>query len=126
MRFQVFLSGVAVLALGAAATHLLAGNESLAFLQGALTLGGGIIICGLFALKSYWHGLIGAAILGLLGCARGLGNLPDLLKLVAGDRQRGAAPIMELAVTLICGWLLLRVLGALQRERTRRMLAQEP
>ena len=126
MRFQVFLSGAAVLALGAMAMRLLQGPEALAFLQGALTLGGGIIICGLFSLKSQWHGLIGAGILGLLGAARGLGNLPDLLKLVAGDHQRGPAPVMELGVTLICGLLVMRVVRALKRERTRRMLAEEP
>ena len=126
MRIQVFVSGAAVLALGGVAMRLLDRPEALAFLQGALTLGGGLVICGLFSLKAKWHGLIGAGILGLLGAARGLGNLPDLLKLVAGDRQRGPAPALELGVTLICGLLLLRVLRALQRERTRRMLAEEP
>ncbi len=125
MRFPVFLSGVAILALGAAATRLLDRNDALAFLQGALTLGGGLIICGLFALKMRWHGLIGAGVLALLGAARGLGNLPDLLHLAAGDRQRGPAPALELGVTLICLWLLLRVLGLLRRERTRRMLERD-
>jgi hypothetical protein len=125
MRFQVFLSGAAIVALGGAAMRLLEHSEALAFLLGALTLGGGIIICGLFALKSRWHGLIGAGILGLLGAARGLGNLPDLLKLVAGDHQRGSAPILELGVTLICWLLLLRVVRALRRERARRLLEME-
>ena len=125
MRFQVFFSGAAILALGAAATRVLERQEALAFLQGALTLGGGIVICGLFSLKMQWHGLIGAGILALLGTARGLGNVPDLVKLFGGDRHRGAAPVLELGVTLICLLLLLRVLRALQRERTRRMLEQE-
>jgi len=34
-------------------------------------------------------------------------------------------PVMELAVTLVCLALLLQVLLALQRERTRRMLEDE-
>jgi hypothetical protein len=121
MRRQVFFSGATVLALGVAAMRVLERPEALAFSLGALTLGGGLLICGLFALKMHWHGVIGAGILALLGAARGLGNLPDLVKLVAGERQRGAAPLMELGVTLSCLWLLLRVLRALQRERTRRM-----
>jgi len=105
---------------------LLERDDALAFLQGGLTLGGGIIICGLFSLKSKWHGLIGAGVLALLGAARGLANIPDLVKLFGGDRQRGAAPVMEFGVTLICLLLLLRVIGALRRERIRRMLeAQE-
>ena len=122
MRFHVFFSGVMILALGVSATNILARQEALPYLLGALTLGGGIIICGLFSLKSKWHGLIGAGVLGLLGAARGLGNLPDLVKLTHGDRPRGAAPIMELGVTLICLLLLFRVLGALRRERARRAL----
>lgn len=125
MRLPVFLFGVAILALGSAATQVLERQEALAFLQGALTLGGGLIICGLFALKMPWHGLIGAGILALLGAARGLGNLPDLLKLAAGDGQRGTAPVLELAVTVLCVWLLLRVLWALRQERARRMRERE-
>lgn len=124
MRLHVFLSGAAILALGGAALRVLPGTEKLQFLNGALTLGGGIIICGLFSLKSHWHGLIGAGVLALLGAARAVVNLPDVLKLAQGDRSRGPAPVMELAITLICLFLLLRVLKALQRERTRRMLEE--
>jgi hypothetical protein len=125
MRLQIFLSGLLILAMGASGLRLLERQESLAFLQGALTLGGGIVICGLFSLKAQWHGLIGAGVLALLGAARGFGNFPDLVKLAQGDRQRGPAPVMELGVTLICLFLLLRVLRALQRERTRRMLEEQ-
>lgn len=125
MRIHVFASGAAILALGWVAMRILGPPESWAFLQGAITLGGGIIICGLFSLKMQWHGLIGAGILALLGTARGCGNLPDLVKLAGGDHHRGPAPAMELGVTLICLLLLMRVLRALQRERTRRMLEQE-
>jgi hypothetical protein len=125
MRFQVFISGAVILALGGVAVKILERNEALAFVQGALTLGGGLVICGLFSLKSKWHGLIGAGVLGLLGAARGAGNFPDLLDLAQGDRHRGPAPVLELGVTLICLLLLLRVLGALRRERTRRMLEVE-
>lgn len=125
MRFQVFFSGAMILALGGSAMRVLEKNEALAFLQGALTLGGAIIICGLFSLRNQWHGLIGAGILALLGAARGFGNIPDLVRLVQGDRHRGPAPVMELGVTLICLLLLMRVLRALQRERTRRMLEEE-
>jgi hypothetical protein len=122
MRFLIFLSGAAILALGVVAHRVLGKTEALAFIQGALTLGGGIIICGLFSLKMQWHGLIGAGVLALLGTARGAANLPDALKLLAGDRSRGPAPALELGVTALCLLLLARVLAALHRERTRRML----
>lgn len=125
MRIQIFFGGALILALGALAMRLLDPHAALAFFQGTLTLGGGMIICGLFALKMQWHGIIGAGVLALLGAARGLGNIPDFLKLLAGDHDRGPAPALELAVTLVCLVLLSRVLRALQRERTRRMLEKE-
>ena len=125
MRIQIYTSGAAILALGAAAMRLLEKQEAQSFLLGALTLGGALIICGLFSLKNLWHGMIGAGVLALLGTARGLGNIPDLIKLAQGDRHRGPDPVMELGVTLICLVLLLRVLGALRRERTRRMLERD-
>lgn len=125
MRIQVFVSALVIITLGVTATRLLGEKESLGFLTGALTLGGGILICGLFSLKSYWHGLIGAGVMGLLGAARGLGNVPDMIQLLQGDRHRGAAPIMEMGVAVICLLLMIRVVGALLRERTRRMLERE-
>ena len=125
MRFQIFFSGAMILFLGVAGMELLPKNEALALLQGALTLGGGMIICGLFSLKMQWHGIIGAGVLALLGAARGAGNVPDFVKLLAGDHARGPAPALELGVTLISLVLLLRVIRALQRERVRRMLEEE-
>lgn len=124
MRIQIFASGAAILALGMTAHRMLEKDDALAFLQGSLTLGGGLVICGLFSLKMRWHGLIGAGVLALLGTARGLGNVPDLLKLMSGDRSRGPAPMLEMGVTMVCLLLLMRVLGALRRERARRLPEQ--
>ncbi len=125
MRFQIFFSGAMILILGVMGMQVLAKNDALAFLQGALTLGGGMLICGLFSLKMQWHGIIGAGVLALLGAARGVGNVPDFVKLLSGDHARGPAPALELGVTLISAILLLRVLRALQAERIRRMLEEE-
>lgn len=125
MRFLIFFGGVMILVLGGAGMRLLGKDEGLALLQGTLTLGGGLIICGLFSLKMQWHGVIGAGVLALLGTARGVGNLPDFLKLLGGDTPRGPAPAVELGITLICLLLLLRVIRALHRERARRLLAEE-
>lgn len=122
MRFQIFFSGAAVIGLGVAAMNTLERNQSLGFLQGALTLGGGLLICGLFSLKMKWHGIVGAGVLALLGAARGIGNLPDLALFLSGERERGAAPVLELGITMVCLVLLARVLAALYRERIRRML----
>jgi hypothetical protein len=124
MRIQIFFCGVAVIALGMAAMRILEKDAATGFLQGALTLGGGLLICGFFSLKMKWHGIIGAGVLALMGAARGLGNLPDLALFLSGERERGAAPVMELGITVVCLVLLVRVLAALYRERIRRMIEE--
>lgn len=125
MRFFIFLSGAAILAMGGAAVRVLEKADSLGFLQGALTLGGGLVICGLFSIKMHWHGVIGAGALALLGAARGLGNLPGLAKFATGDRPHGSTPLLEFGVTLICLLLFVKIIRALFQERVRRMLESE-
>ncbi len=125
MRIYIFLSGLVIVAMGIAAMSILTKPDSVGFLQGALTLGGGIVICGAFSVKMKWHGIIGAGILALLGAARGLANVPGLAKFLTGERPRGSTPVLEMGVTLICLLLLLKIIRALSRERVRRMLEQE-
>lgn len=125
VRLQIFFSGAVVVGLGLLAMQVLDRGEALGFLHGALTLGGGLLICGLFSLKSRWHGIIGAGVLALLGAGRGLGNFPHLMDALSGKSDRRAAPLIELGVTLVCLVLLMRVLAALHRERVRRMLERE-
>lgn len=125
MRLYVFTSGLTIMALGLASLSLLERMQAAGFLQGALTLGGGIVICGIFSIKMHWHGIIGAGILALLGASRGVLNLPDLAKYLAGERPRGSAPMLEFGVTVICALLLIRVIRALTQERARRVLEAE-
>jgi len=125
MRYYIFLCGAAILAAGGAAMVVLSKADSLGFLIGAMQLGGGIVICGLFSLKMRWHGIIGAGILALLGAARGLGNAPGWAKFMMGERPHGATPLLEMAVTLISLLLLVKIIQALFQERTRRMLDSE-
>ena len=124
MRFYVFVCGLTIVAMGVATTRLMTPELSLGFFQGALTLGGGLVICGLFSLKMPWHGLIGAGVLALLGAARGLGNVTGIVKFATGDRERGSLPVFEFGVTVICLLLLFRIIRAMQRERLRRMLEE--
>jgi hypothetical protein len=112
MRFLLFLGAVSILALGFAATRVLGREAGLGFLVGALTLGGGLAISGLFALRWKWHGLLGAGLLALLGFARYL----------TGNRETGALPVFESASTLICLLLLVAVARTFLAERQRRQL----
>jgi hypothetical protein len=125
MRYLILLSSLVILAMGGMAMSILAKTDGQGFLYGALQLGGGLLICALFTIRMPWHGLMGAGVIALLGTAKGLGNIPGLVKFLGGNREHGVTPLFELGVTLICFLLMLRVLSVLQRERTRRMLESE-
>jgi hypothetical protein len=126
MRFHLFFCGLAIIALGGAAGRVLERPDSIAFITDALTLGGGIIICGLFSFRMPWIGFVGAGVLALLGAARGIENLAALPKFWLGDRSRGVAPVLESGAAIICILLLVHVVRALFAERTRRMLSESP
>ena len=125
MRLHIFLSGFLIIAAGAVATQLLPKMLAFAFVRGALTLGGAFLICGLFTLRMHWHGVIGAGIVALLGAAKGILNLKDFPAYFSGDRSRGMAPLLEIAITATCVVMLVRVLRILSAERTRIMLESD-
>lgn len=124
MRYLILLSGLVILAMGGVAMSILSKTDGQGFLYGALQLGGGLLICAIFTIKMPWHGLMGAGVIALLGTAKGMGNIPGLVKFIGGNREHGVTPLLELSVTVICFFLMLRVLTVLQRERIRRMLEQ--
>lgn len=126
MKFHLLFCSVAIISLGIYGTQVLEKGPAMAFLQGALTLGGGIFICLLFSLRSYWHGIIGAGVLALLGTARGLGNIPHIAQYIVGlNREDGPTPLFELCVLLVSAVLLLKVVQALLVERARRQMEGE-
>ncbi|MFK7851527.1 MAG: hypothetical protein AB8D78_11165 [Akkermansiaceae bacterium] len=124
IRINIFIAGFSILAIGFIGASQLGKEAGPPFLLGALTLGGGLVICGAFTLKMLWHGIIGAGALSLIGFSKGVLNLPDMATYFAGDRSRSIAPMLEFAVTLVCIFLLLRIVRTLSRERTRRMLEE--
>lgn len=122
MRFLLFFGAALVLALGFTATRVLDHNGGLSFLLGALQLGGGLAISGLFSLRWKWHGLFAGGAVALLGFARGLGNLPLLLKYLGGDRSQGVRPVLESSATAVCLILLVAIVRVLFEERQRKLL----
>ncbi|TAE77467.1 MAG: hypothetical protein EAZ65_07615 [Verrucomicrobia bacterium] len=108
MRALIFTAGILLAVLGMLAFKT-SGNPTL--LQGGLTLGGGWIICGLFSLRSKWHGFIGAGLLAFLG---GIRSLPALPKLAQDPTAAFSA-----AAALLCTILLIAVVRCLLAERQR-------
>lgn len=122
MRIHIFATGAVVLLAGLSGLLFLPKMPGFEFLRGGLTLGGALLICGFFTISMFWHGLIGAGIVSLIGAGKGIMGLKDVTDFIAGDRSRGIAPLLEVGITLICLILLFRVIGVLKAERTRRML----
>ncbi|MEM1085063.1 MAG: hypothetical protein AAGI48_13205 [Verrucomicrobiota bacterium] len=114
MRPLFLIAGSLTSALGFIADQTI-GDPAL--FQGALTLGGGFVICAIFSKMAgwKWHGIIGAGVLALLGAAR---CLPSLLDLPA---KTPAAPF-QAAALVICTVVLIAVVRTLMAERARRQL----
>jgi hypothetical protein len=114
MRLLILIAGLLTVALGfAAEAHL----EDPTLFQGALTLGGGWIICALFSYHAAVHGIVGAGVLALLAAARCLPALPALFDGGSpGARYQGAV----LAIALV---VLVKVVRHLLAERARRQIA---
>ncbi len=124
IRAYIFFIGVAIITIGILGMSRLDKDPAMALLVGSLTLGGAIIICGIFSIKMLWHGVMGAGALALISFGRGLFNLPDAAKFIVGERPRGNEPLFELAVTILSALLLTRVIAAWNKERRRRMLEE--
>jgi hypothetical protein len=121
-RFSIFVAAMAIIGFGFLALDSLEKEVGIGFFLGALTLGGALLIAGLFSFSSAIHGLMGAAVLALLGFGRGIFNFPGLASFFAGERERGTAPLLEFGITIICAMLLLKLWRAWISERMRRML----
>lgn len=120
MRLVILIAGLAILGLGIWAQSLLPKREAMAFLQGTLTLGGGLLICAAFTLRMHWHGILGAGVLALLGMASGLVNIPKFFP----PHTPNAQSYLELAVTAISAALFARIITALIEEKSRRQLRE--
>ncbi|WP_193214106.1 hypothetical protein [Luteolibacter marinus] len=112
MRSLIFSAGALVAALGFIAFHQ---SRDPNLLQGGLTLGGGWIICGLFSLRSKWHGIVGAGALAFLGALR---SLPSVTSVASGDPTAR----FNVLAGLICLVVLIAVVHALLAERRQRSI----
>jgi hypothetical protein len=110
MRVLIFIGGIAICLLG---FLFFKKPEDFPLIQGGLTLGGGLIICGLFSLRSKWHGVAGAGILSFLGIMRAV---PALW---SGFREGVPSARFEAMAGAICLIVFVAAVRALLAERTR-------
>ena len=119
MRGYLVLNGLVIIGIGIAGKMvLLEKNEAFSFLQGGLTLGGSLIICGLFAGSNYRLGLIGGGVVALLGFCRTMVNLSSWAEWLAHSSPRPpATPLFEMIVGLLTCSILVGVVRILLAER---------
>lgn len=108
MRTLIFIAGFLLAGLGVLAFRQ---TRDPMLLQGGLTLGGGWIICGLFSLRSRWHGEIGAGLLAFLG---GIRAVPAFTRLAVDP-----AAIFTALAGLLCVIIFAATLRDLLAERRR-------
>lgn len=111
MRLLLVIAGLLTTILGFASQASL---QDPSLLQGALTLGGGWLICAAFSLYSKWHGLIGGGILALLAAAR---CAPGLFDAFSGKNPAGVYQAAAFGISLV---VLIAILRTLLTERARR------
>ena len=110
MRVLIFIGGLAVCLLG---FLFFKSPGDFPILQGGLTLGGGLVICGLFSLRSKWHGIAGAGVLSFLGIMRAV---PALW---SGFREGVLSARFEVTAGAICLIVFIAALRTLIAERAR-------
>lgn len=125
MRFQIFLSGLLIIAMGLAANRFMEKAQAMGFLSAAAVLGGSFLICGAFSLQNRWLGFMAAGVMALLGAAQGVANVKHFISFLQGDRSRDLSPLLEMSVMLICVILVIRVYQFIKAERLRKMLEEE-
>jgi hypothetical protein len=120
MRILIFISGLLINLIGWQAFRIC---HDPSLLLGGLTLGGGLIICGLFSIRSPFHGWVGAGVLALLGFFRSVSAVADLPQMLKGG-QKQPDVVFRLGVALICLVLIIRVYRALKAEQAKKQLAE--
>jgi hypothetical protein len=117
----IFLAATAIVGCGFLGAATLPQGDSASFLGGALTLAGALLICGLFALHSRWHGIGGAAVVALAGGARNVDAVPAIVRATLQQQALPAGDAHRAAIAAICLVLFLLAGSAILRERRARM-----
>jgi hypothetical protein len=122
LRF-IFCVGILIIIIGFLGQRMLPGIPGFAFLNGGLSLGGGLIICWIFAIKNQWLGLIGAGIVSLIGFCKSITNLKGLMTwLIAPSPKPTLIPLLQISVAAMTFIILVFCIRSLLREKTRRIL----
>lgn len=126
MRLTLIIIALAIAGLGLLGATALEAPAALGYATTGLTLGGAVLICGLFSLQNRWHGIIGGGVVALIGAVH---NTPAIAGTVYSLASGNGIPLPGLcraAISILCFALLAAVIRALLQERARRQLESPP
>ena len=122
----IFLAAAAIAACGLLGAPTLPTGQAAPFVAGALALAGAFVICALFAIRSRWHGIGGATVVALAGCARNADACFALLQSAATSRPAPPGEAYRAAIAVICLGLFMATARTIHAERRRRQSMPTP
>ncbi len=122
VRHTLIIIAIACAGLGLLGATGIDGPAALGYASTGLTLGGALLICGLFSFQNRWHGIIGGGVVALIGAVHNAPAILDTLASLVTGNGISLADFCRAAISLHCFALLAAVVRALLRERLRRQL----
>jgi hypothetical protein len=122
MRVVLIIVALVCAGLGLLGASGLDGPAALGYATTALTLAGALLICGLFSIKNFWHGIIGGGVVALIGAVHNARAILDALRGLASGQENVLPEACRASISVLCFALLAAVIKALLRERARRQL----
>ncbi len=90
---------------------------------GGLSLGGAWLICWIFSLRDYWHGVIGAGAVSLLSLTRAFDQARRLGEWLSSPPPRSApVALIEVLISLLAAAVFVMAVKAVMNERERRLV----
>jgi len=118
----MIIVGLACAGLGLLGASGLEAPAALGYATTGFTLGGALLICGLFSLKNFWHGIIGGGVVALIGAVHNATAIIGVLRGLAIGTGIQLPDACRASISVLCFALLAAVIKALLRERARRQL----
>jgi len=122
MRLTLIIAGLACAGLGLLGASGLEAQAALGYATTGFTLGGALLICGLFSLKNFWHGIIGGGVVALIGAVHNATAVVDLFRGLATGAGLQLPDACQASISILCFAMLAAVIRALLRERMKRQL----
>lgn len=122
MRVGLIVAGLIMIAMGVIILLKVADQSlALGFFKGAVTIGGAWLICAAYTCQSYWHGMIGGAVVALLAACRSWWNFPRWIESIVAKSGQPLIAIFEMITAIISSVIVIVAVRTLLEEKARRL-----